>query len=365
MEFQDIVSKLRPVVLSHVQLRLDPNNPRLIGENDYNYKNSSPLLASAQKNILSYYKRTTRYDVKELRDSIESVGFLKLDRPVVTRLKDDRGNLQDAYLVIEGNRRTAAVKWIAEDILEGLPIRDDVKNSIENIDALELDCEDLDDEFITQATWFLQGLRHISGVKPWGPYQQAELISRFKREGRSFTEAGKALGIGPRTAARMMRAYSALLNMGSDEEFSSYAQPSLFSHFEVAFAKPIISNWLGWKEDENKFTNTDELKRFYSLIVGDEETSPARAVDIRQYLPVVLESKNARGYLMQGFSLSDSNAIALAEKSSAPTWLAAVNDAIKKLGTLPWTFKAKDEDLEKLQELKDIIDKLLAHMAEK
>lgn len=350
MDFFDIGSRLTPVTLSYKQLFLDPDNPRFVGESDYKVRpNSDPESAHVQGIILDYLKKkSSQYDIRELRDSIEKVGFLKMDRIVVKELKKDK------YLVIEGNRRTAAIKWLMDDVDKGLLIDKKVRDSVLSIDVLVLNCKDEEEDYISNATWFLQGLRHISGVKSWGPYQQAELISKFKAQGKDFREAGKALGIGPRIAARMLRAYKALNSMITDPEYSDKANASFFSHFEQAVSKPIISAWLGWDENLESFQNKTELVRFYQMITGTgegEENKPVAAVLIREQLPKILESESARVNLMQGKDIDFCYGIATSELNPPPTWHAAVRGALSKLNTIPWNYPYSDDDINMLNNL--------------
>ena len=78
---------------------------------------------------------------------------LKMDRIVVRKFSDD------AYIVIEGNRRLAAIKSLmaAEERRE-ITLLDHIKDTLETIEVLLLDSENDDYE---AATWFLQGIRHI------------------------------------------------------------------------------------------------------------------------------------------------------------------------------------------------------------
>ncbi|MCA0985176.1 hypothetical protein LCL89_14180 [Halobacillus yeomjeoni] len=60
----------------------------------------------------------------------------------------------------------------------------------------------------------------------------------------------------------------------NDEEYGKYAKDKtyLFSLMEEAIGKRAIKdNWLGWKEEEFSFTNKENLKDFYKLVIGDKE----------------------------------------------------------------------------------------------
>ena len=328
MDFLRIGDKLAQKKISPNKLYLDHKNPRFKGEKGYNIsEGSNPVDRRVQDNIFDFLVKNRKYDISELKNSILRVGFLKMDRIVVRKINES------AYVVLEGNRRVAAIKWILKDIDErSADVDGFILKSIKKIDVMELVGEDLSDEDLEKATWFLQGVRHISGIKRWGPYQQAELIKQFIDSGLTFTDAGQAVGVGPRKAGQMMRAYAALTQMQQDDEFSDYGTPDLFSHFEQAIIKHPIKQWIGWDEEKMSFTNMNGLQRFYELITPDANGEvEATAVEVREKLPKILESGVATEYLMNGNGIDFCYAIALSEKASAPTWHSAVKDAIRKL----------------------------------
>ena len=58
--------------------------------------------------------RAPGFDVKTLYDSIVEVGFLPIDRMIVKKIEKT-----DNYVVLEGNRRLTAIKWILLDHYRG------------------------------------------------------------------------------------------------------------------------------------------------------------------------------------------------------------------------------------------------------
>lgn len=363
MDFQEIATKLTPKTISYTQLLLDPFNPRFEGEKDYPVnKGANPASNVTQSRIMDFLKKKgSRYDIKELKESIASVGFLKMDRIVVKPVDTKK----DLYIVIEGNRRVAAIKWLMEDVeSHNYKISDVVKASIAKMDVLVLDTTGQDDDFASNATWFLQGLRHITGVKAWGPYQQAELIHKFISQGKNFNEAGKTIGLGSITASRMLKAYYALNNMNEDAEFKDFYKPDLFSHFQQAYTKTSVRDWLKWDENSNKFSDENNLHRFYELICGIDDAGNVnpdmaiKAMDVREKLPLVVEIDASRAALMQGKTLEFCYAIATSEAYSAPTWHSAVKNAISKLNTISWTYEYTDSDIALLDDLAAILSKL-------
>lgn len=136
-----------------------------------------------------------------------------------------------------------------------------------NLELLILDHEHAPDT----AVWILPGLRHVSGIKEWGPYQKARAVFVLRAKGSSPQEAAQSLGLSTRAANQLWRSYLALEQMKSDEEFEEYAEPKLYSYFEEIFKRPTVKNWLEWDDNERKFTNGPRLREIFIWIIGEED----------------------------------------------------------------------------------------------
>jgi len=142
-----------------------------------------------------------------------------------------------------------------------------IKESTDKLEVLLYKGSELRD-----ISWLLQGIRHISGIRNWGPAQQARLVvDRVDNHKMSFTEAGQQFGIGPQKVGRLYRVFKALEQMKSDEEFQSKADNKYFTLFEEVIRDKKVREWLGWDQEENKLKNTEHLKMFYSWISPDDE----------------------------------------------------------------------------------------------
>ena len=107
---------LHPIVVDLEQLLLDPNNPRFseLGEQLGAIPEGRFSDTRVQANTFEKMK-DDMFDVVELRDTIKSLGFLPMDRIVVRAWGNGTALGSDQrYVVIEGNRRTTALKWLVE-----------------------------------------------------------------------------------------------------------------------------------------------------------------------------------------------------------------------------------------------------------
>lgn len=248
---------------------LDPNNPRFWVDSSAKLVPDSKIMD--EKVQIRTYDAMQEFGIDDLYVNILRNGFLPLDRIVVREIKDNPGK----YVVVEGNRRLTALiklrKNIDDDLIDEEGIDEShlekLKAHTDKIQILLYKGSELQD-----ISWLLQGIRHISGIKNWGPAQQARLVvDRVDNHKMSFTEAGQQFGISPQKVGRLYRVFKALEQMKADEEFQTKADNKYFTLFEEVIRDKNIRDWLGWDPDKYKFTNTDHLRMFYSWISPDEE----------------------------------------------------------------------------------------------
>ena len=236
-----------------------------------------------------------REGAARLIDSIVRLGFVSVDAVVV---KPD-GN--GSFIIVEGNRRLAAIKTILNDVdRKVLHLPDYILNTLNPLEVKVI--ENHDGEAI-----FLQGIRHISGAKSWGPYQQGHLIhSLIEIKNFSVTEAAKAVGLSLSRASVILKGYYGLKQMFEDKRYTNKATNSFFSHFEYAHAKLPIRDWLEWEEHSKKYKNTEAFSFFCDRISAAPESHLyVSARDVRDILPSVLLSSNATSAFFAGDSISE------------------------------------------------------------
>ena len=278
----NLPSLLAPIKITLGQLLLDPNNPRFseLGE----VLNSTPEGRFADEKVQAntYEKmRNPMFDVVELRDTIKAIGFLPMDRIVVRKWKVT--SEPPRYVVVEGNRRVTALKWLVNLHEIGKETFSDER--LQNYTQLE--CLLLDDDLASpSATLILPGLRHVSGIKEWGPYQKAKAVHALRNSGLSPQEAAQSLGLSTRAANSAYRCFVALESMVTDEEFGEFAEPKMYSYFEEIFRRPAVRGWLNWSDEKERFCNKVRLHEFYSWMLPSGEAGSE--------LPKLPEAKSVR-----------------------------------------------------------------------
>ena len=200
--------KLKPITVDLDHLYLDPNNPRFAKSLDLAAivpDNDVPGVQQRVENLFVNERDSERESnedeseaeegkvrIGDLVRSMQEIGFVPIDRVVVRKLD---GSATD-YVVIEGNRRVRAAKY-----LRGLNIsnpeqrrkHDEIVPTLEKLDVLLLDTSGLSPAEINHQIGVILGLRHFGQVLGWGTLAKAvnihdeymripPVLQRFKLE---------------------------------------------------------------------------------------------------------------------------------------------------------------------------------------
>jgi hypothetical protein len=173
----------------------------------------------------------------------------------------------ETYLVIEGNRRVAACKLIDAEASHGTPYSDEILGQVRELPVVI--AEGTEEElFALQAS--LMGIRHVSGIKPWGGYQSAKLIADMRdRLGLSNQQVAQRLGLTVREALRRYKVFQALEQLRTDDTYGDLFDADKYPLFDEAIKVRPVREWLGWQDDTMRFGSIEELGDFYRLIFGE------------------------------------------------------------------------------------------------
>jgi len=350
-------NELKEQEIEFERIYLDPNNPRFWDDRSVRDVSDAKIM---DVKIQERTKLAIRkFGVDDLYLNILRNGFLPLDRIVVRPIDVSPGD----FVVVEGNRRTAALQLLRQQIANNLIDQDGIddtylqrlKESTDRIKVLVYSGSDKRD-----IAWLLQGIRHISGIKDWGPAQQARLVAdRVDNHGLTFTQAGQQFGISAQKVGKLYRTFKALKQMSSDDEFQSKADNRYFSLFEEAIRSKEVKDWLGWDDKANEFTERSNLQRFYAWISPDEEAPKDRDNDRRIHDPrdikklAFLLAEKQHGLMSKvdqwNLSLDQAYERAVAVPSKYH-WREAIQEAAELISAIPQG-AIKDETEEYLIEL--------------
>ena len=256
--------QVNAIELSPQQLLLDPNNYRFHDLTGYKEVTRTRYAEpGVQERALQFLRDTPSFNLGALRESIISNGFVPFEQIVVEHYQTDSTNPQ--YVVVEGNRRVAAIKMILRDHEGGaLTLPETVLTSISKLSVIEIVGTEAERSRYQKT---LMAIRHVAGIQEWGPYQQARLVvEMYDNEEGAFGPVAQRIGISSREVARRYRASKALEQMEEDEEFGDYAAPRLYAFFHEAVSQPKVRDWLKFSDQTYKAENDESRRVFYELL---------------------------------------------------------------------------------------------------
>ncbi|MEC7783588.1 MAG: ParB/Srx family N-terminal domain-containing protein [Bacteroidota bacterium] len=348
--------KFRDQIIPFDSLYLDPNNPRFLSMDDPENKVPADRIKEIDVQEAAFQKMLRpEFQVRALRDSILEIGYLPMDRIVVSKLDDD------SFVVIEGNRRLAAIRWIEQMIKEGAKDKS-IRATYENLTVSVLDSES--DTDINRLK--VQGVRHISEARPWGTYQKAQLIrSLIENEGLSPQDVALAIGYRTQEVNRIYSAYLLHKQMQDDEDYGQYATPEHINYFYELVGRKKLREFFGYDNETGLFEEEDnDYHLFFKWIIEDPDNGHRKKLnstrDVRELTKIIASSEAWDKLLEDRTSITEALAVAL--KYNTVNWKKEVTQAIDSLEKIPLDQleKFNEGDIELLNKLKSMITKRVA-----
>ncbi|MDE0523984.1 MAG: hypothetical protein OXH79_18720 [Boseongicola sp.] len=251
---------------------LDPRNPRL-GLSD----NVTQL---PQEEI---YQRMRDWSLEELAISFLESGFWAHEAVLCTTEEIDG---EDRLVVIEGNRRIAALKrlrntyageesskrWL--ELVDGIEKPEDL---FSNVPYIRIGSRSEIDAFL--------GFRHVTGIKDWAPPEKARFIAKLIDEGQlGYRDVMRKIGSTTPVVERNYIAFSILTQMESVEGLSVEEVKNRFSVLFLSLRSRAVQRFLGVEDKFGvdpkevnppvKADKLEQLKEYSRWLFGDGETPP-------------------------------------------------------------------------------------------
>lgn len=338
-------------------LLLDPNN--------FRYQDESGFVTADERRFHEEsvqdraFRRLRREGLADLKRSILTNGFLPIERLVVRPYDAS----PDKYVVVEGNRRLAALRWIQEDHDAGVEISPHLLSVLNAVPVVMMPSGEDESLYLS-----IMGIRHVGGIRQWGGYQRAKLITELRdRHGLEAGEVAERLGLSTQEVNRRYRAFKALGQMQTNPEYGEHSDPAMYALFHEAIAIPIVRQWLGWNEAISQFENEEELNQFYELIAPSEsEDRPTRPPKLTSFgqvrqLRIILNVPEARRVLLNpDRDFDEALGIAKAEELSH-SWGTQVAETLAALKAIGWNElgQMRPEDLAEVKALREVVNQLL------
>jgi ParB-like nuclease domain len=265
-------------------LRFDPENPRFGG-------------AAKRKNpeqIQAYLEGSPHYALNLVGSIVEN-GFLPYE-PLIVRQEHDN------FVVIEGNRRLAAVRAILQEPTDKYP--DAVKAGLKDIPVLIFpggsnhgDSEDM--------LRYL-GVRHLFGFRDWPPVSKAMFLDKRISSKKDLGQVLKELNITRQEVSRYLIPYR--LTKAAKKIFKRVNAEDFWSLAE-SFGRKSIRAYIELDVDRRnmriKWFDRNKLRHLADFLYGKNR----RVTDTRQLsaLSRVLGSPKAAWTLERGASLDEAS----------------------------------------------------------
>ena len=256
-------------------------------------------------------------DVEELTLSIAASGYFRHE-PVIVAMEGG------SNVVIEGNRRLAAVKLLRQpalgrDFNARIPgISPERRESLARIPGLLSTRED---------AWRYLGFKHVNGPAKWGSYAKSQYIADVHRNyGEPLDEIARQIGDTHNTVRRLYRGLMVIEQaerLGAFNRDDRWRGHFAFSHLYTGLPYPGISEFLDLQsagdetQDPVPAEKKDNLRELLVWMYGSKSEKKPPVIQsqnphLRQ-LDAVLANREALAALRQGVELS------LAFESSRPS----------------------------------------------
>lgn len=298
------------------KLKLDHQNPRL-SEFGINEK-------SKQEEILEIL--WDEMAVNELIYSIVSNGFWDYEPLTIMKIPDS-----DAFIVVEGNRRLAAVMLIHNPNLIKRTLPKHLLDKIGAYPSLLVETKTIPSIIINDRNeaWRFIGFKHVNGPAKWGSFAKAKYIAEIHNVyGIALNDIAYQIGDTNNTVQKL---YQGLMVLDQANRVKVYRYDDIqatriyFSHLYTGLQREGIRTFLKIKNAEEESPNPvpedkfKELGQLLEWLYGSKRNNTQPIIKSQnpdlKYLDEVLQSKEATLALSSGEVLSYSYELSRASDS--------------------------------------------------
>lgn len=291
--------------------------------------------------------------VEEIVLSIKASGFFT-NEPLIAIQEGGKN------IVLEGNRRLAAVKCILNpEIADFIGINKNIltigaseKESLKKLPVIFVDNR--------KESWKFIGFKHINGPAKWGSYAKAQYISQIKNEFNiPLEEIASQIGDTHKTVQKLYQGLQVIEqaeSMGVFDRTDIKANRLYFSHLYTGLTYEGFKNYIGIngvpESQENPVPSdkTEELGELLTWIYGSKKKDIPAAVqtqnpDIRR-LEAVLKNREAVHALRDGIPLFQAYEISQPKEETFEQSLLEAKRALQKAHSYQTEgFNGQDESL--------------------
>ncbi|MBI4732022.1 MAG: hypothetical protein HY781_07850 [Chloroflexi bacterium] len=348
------------------QLLLDTENPRLAWRAGSNTQSDMVKLLWSEM------------AVDEVAFSIAENGYFRSEPLFVIIQNPEESNpAKRKYIVVEGNRRLAAVMLLRDEKLRekvralDLPIiSDERRASLDSLPAiLYSDREQL---------WTTIGFRHINGIKPWDSFSKAKYIAEVYESYKvPLEEIAQKIGDRHATVVRLYRGYKILEQAETQAGFDKEDRERnrfYFSHLYTAADQKEYQEFLGIRPDKTSLkpnpvpkTMLPNLAELMTYLYGKKSVDKKPVVQTQNpdlnILREVISKPESLSALRSGYSLAVAYNVAIGDQRRFRDALTSAKVELQKAKATVTTGYTGEDDLYKLvQDTLKVTDSLKDEM---
>ena len=246
-------------------------------------------------------------DVKEVMMSIAASGFFRHE-PLIVAQENNKN------IVIEGNRRLAAVKIltnrkVAEPYEKNIPdITAEAKNALAELPVVIGSRE---------GTWRYLGFKHVNGPAKWSSYAKSQYIADVHRKfSIELGDIAKQIGDTHKTVQRL---YRGLMVIEQAEKLRIFSREDRwrnhfsFSHMYTGLDYPGISDFIGLQPETDEqpepvpIEKKNELRELCLWMYGSKREQMPPVIQTQnphlRQLDAVVANREALATLREGYGL--------------------------------------------------------------
>lgn len=314
------------------QLVLDDKNPRL----------SSIGRAKSQEELVQIL--WDEMAVSEVALSIAANGYFE-EEPlfVIPENPKEKDDSEKKYIVVEGNRRLAAVKILRDKELRKFVKATDLPEiSKKEKDALDkLPVSVYPDK---ESLWEYFGFRHVNGPKEWDSFSKASYIAMVRRIYHiSLEEIARKIGDRHKTVERIYRGFVLLEQAEAKAGFDRndrIANRFYFSHLYTAADQKEFQDFLGINPTKSLSDNPvpknrmPQLKELMTWLFGSRTENKSPVVQTQNpdlgHLRQIISNKQALYGLRSGLTLRRSYEISQGDERRFQEALVRAKDSLQE-----------------------------------
>lgn len=292
-------------------LRFDSKNPRFGGE----------AKRKDQNQIRKYIEGPPHYALDLVGSMVEN-GFLPYE-PLIVRQVDDK------FVVIEGNRRLAAVQSILSEAPDKYPA--EVTDRLKNIPVLVF--PDGAHQGDSEEVLRYLGVKHLFGFRDWPPVSKAMFLDKRVSSKKDLAQVLKELNITRQEAARYLIPYR--LTKAAKQAFKKVNAEDFWSLAE-SFGRKRIKAYIQLDVDRRtmriKWFDPVKLRYLAQFLYGKKR----RVTDTRHLsdLGRVLGSTEAAKKLERGATLDEASLYVESKQETIGNLLRQLERLFDKIRTL-------------------------------